>query len=291
MQKKLVCVLIIIIFAVFIAIPALAHPLDEHVGNIPEEGVVGDATYMEENEEGAISEVDPLEELLQEIIKSKNIGETKRFLITFTQPSNNDTVSGSLNFICGYINRVSMENSNIAVENTQTEDVITVILTRYNAETGTYEEYKSTEGESRWNIGESGVFTKVTELLKGVNKLKIIIFRRPVKSLKIDVNPSIAAEAKDWLEAGLKTEADTKNLSATGSKVGGQTEVLTETSSQAQSKVEAENKIEVEDIVLEAGKNLQISYFTINVLNETAKDELINKPVKISNMFKNIFPN
>ncbi len=299
MQKKLVCILLILIFVVFMVVPVLAHPLDGYMDNIPTEGVVGEAVYIEQNEDGlvekdvtqevekdikdAVKEIDPLEELLQKIIKSKDIGETKRFLVTFTQPLENCIAYDNQSFICGFTNSINMESldndNNLQgdnledTDNTETEEIITVILTRYNEETDTYEEYKNTEGESRWSIGSFGLFTKVVDLFKGINKLKIIIFRRPAESLKTNPNPNTNSEAIDISSDAINVNDDINNTEINGSDAA-----------------QTDEDTEVDDIVLEAGKNLQITYFTINVLNEATKDELINKPAKISNMFINMFP-
>lgn len=325
MQKKLVCVLIILIFVVLMAVPVLAHPLDDYMDNIPMEGVVGEAAYIEHNEDGpvekdvtqevekdikdTVKEIDPLEELLQKIIKSKDIVETKRFLVTFTQPLGNCMAYDNQSFICGFKSPTNKENTdndnNLQGDNqgdnmededagsAENEEIIIVILARYNEETDTYEEYKNAEGESRWSLGSFGLFTKAVDLLKGINKLKIIVFRIPVSLLKTNINP----EAIDANSEAISEAINVNNVN-TEIRVN-QPDLLTENILQNQYGVEGENKTktnaydnaEAEDIILESGKNLQITYFTINVLNEATKDELINKPAKISNMFINMFPN
>ncbi len=320
MQKKIICVLVILVFIIFISVPAFARPLDDYAdymnnNNIPVDGIVGDAAYIEQKEdspvgedispksekdiEDVVEEIDPLEELLQRIIKSKDIGETKHFIVTFTQPLDNCIVYDNQNFICGFTNSTNKENiengNNLQSDNiedagnTETEEIITVILTRYNEETDTYEEYKNTEGESRWSIGSFGLFTKVVDLLKGINKLKIIIFRRPAGLLETNPNSEVIDKNSENIDVN---DVNNVNAGANDNNIGN----IDSTDSIAAGPnrwLETVSKAEVkaEDIAIEAGKNLQISYFTINVLNEATKDELINKPAQISNMFANIFPN
>lgn len=269
MRKKLVCILIILILVLFTAMPAFANPPDGSQApgltednpnlreNIQGEGIIGDAAYIEEDGKNEKGEIDPLEELLQEIISNKDMKETEQFLVTLTKPaSNENVVFKKLNIICGFTKS----------ESVMAEEVITVILARYNEETGLYEEFKNTEGESRWNIGVFGLFTKEVELLEGINKLKIIVFKVPAKLVNL-VNIDENGEANSEAEVGIEDKIIEDKI---------QVETGTET--------------EAEDIKLEVGKNLQISFLTINVQNETIKDKIINTMVKISDVFNNIFP-
>lgn len=305
MQKKLVLVLLIILLTFLTAVPVLAHPKDDYSTDIFSEGVIGkpayytqDMTGFEENnlsrsgddvEEGedTAKKIDIFEILLREIIKSKDLEETERFLVTFTQPIGNCIAYDSQSFICGFMNHIneesidSTENINgdpgipakvdVLQDNSsnykdvisateeieEIEEIVIVILARYNEKTGEYEECKNTEGESRWCIGSFGLFTKVVDLLKGVNKLKIIVFKRPKGEYGDFLNP--------------------------------ETEQVEPTTENFESIEKSDTKAEID--ILEAGKNLQITYFTINALNEAEKDELLNKPAKIGNMFIDLFSN
>jgi len=234
MCKKLFCTTIIFIMLIVFSIPAMAYPLvDESSVDITVSGsstkdpLKQPLSKKAENKQGNESnevEKDPFEKLLADIIKDNDIKETEQFLATIT---NNDTVFKKLYLICGYA-----EEKNIGA-----------ILARYNEEKGVYEEYLDTDGESRWDIGDSGLFTKEIELKKGENKLKFIIYKKPL------VESSKSIENEDRI---------------------------------------AENAaIENEKINLEEGKNLQISFFTVNVLDESVKDKLINSVTKITDIFKN----
>ncbi|NSW90776.1 MAG: hypothetical protein HPY74_08910 [Firmicutes bacterium] len=266
MRKKLVCILIILILVLFTAMPAFAYPANGSQApgsmadspnlreNIQNEGIIGDAVYIEKDGENEKGEIDPLEKVLQEIISNKDIKETEQFLVTLTKPaSNQNVVFKKLNIICG------VAKNEIISE----EEVIIVILARYNEKTGLYEEFKNTEGKSRWNIGVFGLFTKEIELFEGINKLKVIAFKTPAKIVKL-------------LNLNIDENGETNPEAETGTK--------------DKIQVGTEKEMKAEDIKLEAGKNLQISFLTINVQNETIKDKIINTMVKISDVFNNIFP-
>lgn len=193
MQKKVVSMLIILIFVIFVALPVLAHPTDEYTGNSSIKGITGDSVRVDKNEEGKVIETDLLEVLLQEIIKSKNLGETEQFLLKWSKPiNNNSNVYKDFELLSGCINKKNddKEINNINTSNNVNDDkddnqIITVVISRYTEKTDTYEEYKNNEGESRWDIKESGSFFNEVKLSEGVNKLKIIVFKRPAKPIPI----------------------------------------------------------------------------------------------------------
>ena len=263
MRKKLVCILIILIVSLFTATISFANPPD---------GIIGDAAYIEEDVkedgENENEKIDPLEEFLQEIIKSIDMEETEQFLVTLTKPK--PIVFEKMN-ICGFL-----INGSIG-----TGEVITVILARYNDETGLYEEFKNTEGESRWNIGIFGLFTKEVKLPEGINRLKLIIYKIPAKPENL-INT-------DTGNAGKNVELNgEKKVGIESEVVEDNARVATDIETEAKIKVEAETK--AENINLEAGKDLQVNFFTIKVHDETTRDKLINTKVKISDIINNILP-
>ena len=85
---------------------------------------------------------------------------TEQFLVTITRPDGDETTFKKSYAVCGETDRKNVK----------------MVFAMYNPDTGKYEEFENTDGESRWEIGEFGFFGKEVELAKGANKMKIIAY-------------------------------------------------------------------------------------------------------------------
>lgn len=151
--------------------------------------------------------VDP-ESPLGKIIKEK-VDATEQFIVTVTKP-----VRGEIVF--EPVNKYMITGESL-------ETGIMVILAVYNNETGLFEEYRGIDGESSWEVGNSGLFEREFELKEGRNRLKLIAYR----------------------------------------------------------------KLEIDNLVI--GENLQVGYFTITLLKEDIKEELVTVKTDKTNITDNIF--
>lgn len=81
-------------------------------------------------------------------------------LINITNPNTDgiDIVYKNTFSICG-----------VRDDDAAADEPITVYLTRYSAETNSFEESPDAEGESRWTVGSNGVFTRSVLLEEGDN--------------------------------------------------------------------------------------------------------------------------
>jgi hypothetical protein len=115
--------------------------------------------------DGEDAAVDADEEALVRIIADAGVKETDQFLVTITRPDGDETTFKKAYVIAG----------------TTAESGIEVVLAMYNPETGNYEEFKNTDGDSRWEIGSFGLFSKQVRLNEGANKLKIMAYKKSEK--------------------------------------------------------------------------------------------------------------
>lgn len=286
MCKKLFCTVIILITLFIFALPVMAKPTE---GMLGDDLILTDPTIMDSSNQDALSQNVicqdligsakdiELRKLLDDIIRSTDTKETEQILATFTKPEmgiTKETIFTQLYIVLGYA-----EQENLGL-----------IIARYNEKTCEYEEYgnfqeskesmliaesnenekdekgnddnKDNESKTEIEIGIDicGFFSKEIKLEKGLNKLKLIIFKKPPIN-----NSNDAGALYDSYLQDLNNLEEFRNSSDMISKNT--------------------------EITLEAGKNLQINFFTINVLDENTKNSLINSPAKIENVFekKNIF--
>lgn len=125
------------------------------------------------NGEDADAIVDADERALVRIIADADVEETDQFLVTITRPDGDETTFKKAYVIAG----------------TTDESGIEVVLAMYNPETKAYEEFENTDGDSRWEIGSFGLFSKQVRLNEGANKLKIMAYKKSEKgSLELGTN-------------------------------------------------------------------------------------------------------
>ncbi|AUG59082.1 MAG TPA: hypothetical protein DCE02_01795 [Ruminiclostridium sp.] len=118
--------------------------------NVPAVNIINDGTNQEE-----LSLDDAL-------FRNKDTEDTEQFLVTITRPEGDESTFRKSYIVCG--------NS--------TAEGITVKLYMYSEESGTFEPFKNTEGESSWNIGISGFFIKEIELPNvGANRIRIAAYK------------------------------------------------------------------------------------------------------------------
>lgn len=170
MVKKIVSMLLVLAVAASLGLNVFANnPTGENNGtedsvtteNVTDEGSAGEA------EEPGIS--------LDFAISSASIKETEQFLAKITKPEGHITVFKKLYKICGY--------------SSGTDTDVEVVLTIFNSDTQKYEEFRNTDGDSRWGIGSFGVFSKEVELKEDTNRLKIIVYKKSeADNLKPGVN-------------------------------------------------------------------------------------------------------
>lgn len=122
---------------------------------------LGLAVFAGDLEGSSVAAEDKADFSLESVIMRTDLDNTQeQFLAGITRPNKDETVYKKYYPICG----------------TSTRDDVIVILTRYNPETEVYEEYANTDGDSRWGIGSSGLFSMDVELKEGANKFKIIVY-------------------------------------------------------------------------------------------------------------------
>ncbi|HEX3029168.1 MAG TPA: hypothetical protein VHT34_07670 [Clostridia bacterium] len=128
-------------------------------------------------------------------IFSKDTDSTDPFLVTITQPVDDDTMVSSTCDLKGIT-----DYENVKVE-----------LLKYNREKGTYEYYKNTDGETSWVIKTSGYFWKQLELKKGLNRFRLVAYKLSNKS-KIQITDfSVKVFDESYIKS-LNTDSMFKNV-------------------------------------------------------------------------------
>jgi hypothetical protein len=193
MLKKICSVLLISIITAALSLPVFALPDDEANPDVTvninteesvTEGAVNNESPPVEGEADKI-EADKVEDnadkaaegedakiAIEDIIADKYIESTGQFLVTITRPEGDESTFNKSYIICGV-------SSNIDVE---------VVLSVYNESSGKYEEYKTTEGVSRWKAGK--LFTKEVILNEGANKIKLVAYN-PAETDNLSVGDNV----------------------------------------------------------------------------------------------------
>lgn len=175
MLKKACFLLLVCIIFTTVSMTAAAFPDDTAVENTVLQNV--DRVKISEDAlknapENSIKPQQKKPEInIDEVIQSSSVEATEQLHVTITRPGNGEEIVFKKSFlICG----------------TTDKSDITVALARYNNETGTYEDLRDTDGNSRWDIGASGRFSKEVILKKGENKIKIVAYdKSKADSLKL----------------------------------------------------------------------------------------------------------
>lgn len=99
---------------------------------------------------------------VDKVVFDGSVKATEQFLVTITRPVVNETTFKKSYIICGV---------------TEKSD-IRVALAIKDAATGSYKYLKNSDGDSSWDIGSMGIFTKEVNLSEGVNNLKIVVYKK-----------------------------------------------------------------------------------------------------------------
>jgi len=164
MVKRLIAVFV---FIVIIAVPSMTVFAGNTEGtgvNAPDVGVPG----ITEAAAGAGEETEAdkaRKEFDTEYISALKNGkalDNGQFIMTITKPEND---------------KDSTYKKSYVISGKSDYDDVIISVARLNKETGEYELIKNTDGESSWGIG-SGIFSTEILLVKGVNNLMIISYRK-----------------------------------------------------------------------------------------------------------------
>lgn len=176
MFKKLMCTLLVIAIISVFGLTAFAAPAD-----IP--SVTPEA--------GIQKEADPNDILSTEVrdILKKATGVTKRLLVTIIRPDQEtDSTYKSTYVISGVTDFVDVR----------------VVLEVYNEESNEYVLMKNTDGESFWNIGRFGVFSKEIKLKEGMNRFRILAYMTSQESTLKEEDVQVKKFTVTLLKASIK---------------------------------------------------------------------------------------
>lgn len=128
---------------------------------------------------------------VNDIIYDKKTKSTDEFLVTITRPEGDESTFKTSYVICG---------------NTENKDIMVEILILN--EKGDYEAFENTDGESSWDIGESGVFMKEVVLPNlDANQIRIAAYKKAeIDNAKLNENLQI----RDFTITVLKEEVKDK---------------------------------------------------------------------------------
>ncbi len=143
MLKKLSCLLLVITILSVLSVTVFAEPTD---------GSAADLTVSTDT-----AQVESVKSLIDEDSK-----DTDQNLITITRPDRERDATYKRSYVISGVSDF--------------EDV-RVILEVYDKKERTYVPMKNTDGESWWDVGSFGVFSKEIKLSKGANKIRILAYR------------------------------------------------------------------------------------------------------------------
>lgn len=175
MNKKRFVFIITICLVLSFSIPTLATPY--YIS-------LGDESVAEES----VKDID-LE--LENIITQKDADITEQFLFSITRPDGDEITHKKSYVICGVANEAGV-----------IED-LRVVLSVYNENTEVYERLNNIDGVSSWDIGSFGMFTKEVILKEGINKLKIIVYKKSSDELEIGTNIQVNTFTVNVLRQGI----------------------------------------------------------------------------------------
>ena len=162
MFKKTCCMFLVLILVFCFSGLVFAVPTadtDAEGGNMDGTAVSDPASTEGE----PVSETEHAEKSpMDEIMESADVAATEQFLVTITRPVGDETTFKKTFVICGV---------------TEESDV-RVALAVKDEESGKYSYLKNTEGNSSWDIGSIGIFTKEINLAEGTNSIKIAAYKK-----------------------------------------------------------------------------------------------------------------
>lgn len=136
MLKKLSVILLAVILAAALALPAFA---------VPDSEAAEEDNYVK----------------IIDLISDKDTETTSQFLVTITQPNSGEETATKKTYI---INGIAKD-----------QDVV-VYLARFNEKTGIYENYENADGEYTWETQANKMFSMEVTLNKDANKIKLVAY-------------------------------------------------------------------------------------------------------------------
>jgi len=172
MLKKLICTLLVFIITLVFGMTAFADPTDSpKPASTPTPAVTLQTkpSFTPSFTPSAKTQASStkLEDILTEVTN-----ETKQFLVTITRPEyDTDSTYKSSYVISGV--------------SASTDTDITVVLQVYDKESESYVPMQNSDGESSWEIGSFGVFSKELQLTEGENKIRILAYKTSQNDWKL----------------------------------------------------------------------------------------------------------
>ena len=162
MLKKLICTLLVFTIISVFGMTAFAAPT-ESATTTPAATMQVTPSFTPSVETEVSTS---LEDILMEVTD-----DTKQWLVTITRPdSDTDSTYKSSYVISGVSDYTD----------------VTVVLQVYDEESESYVPMENTDGESTWEIGSFGVFSKELQLTEGENKIRILAYRTSQNDWKVD---------------------------------------------------------------------------------------------------------
>jgi hypothetical protein len=175
-HKKIFAIFIVCL-VISISIPIFAAPDDD--------------SFLNENIVLDMEEDDLVVEEIERITAEKDTEDTEQFLLTITRPDGDEITPRKSYVVCG------------VAEEKNPEDLV-VVLSIYNESTEMYERFENIDGESSWEVGSFGMFTKEIMLKEGANKLKIVVYQKSADNLQVGVNVQVNSFTVTVLKEGIK---------------------------------------------------------------------------------------
>lgn len=154
MLKKLVCLLLTVIMVLSLSISVFADPTAGGPAVTP--SATPSAEEKARAEEAA---------KLGKVIDSES-EETEEIFVDITRPDDVNTLS---------LTKSTYVITGVVKSKDYTD--VTVVLQVYDEDTGDYIPLENTDGESRWEIGSFGMFSKEIKLKEGPNQIRLLIYR------------------------------------------------------------------------------------------------------------------
>lgn len=177
MLKKFVCMLLVFSILSVFGMTVFAAPTDSPTVTPT---ATPTATPQVKAEKAADS--------LADVFKAAD-EETKQFLVTITKPDKETD---------------STYKSSYVISGVSEKTGVTVVLQVYDADAGEYVSMENTDGESSWEIGSFGMFSKEIELKKGANAIKILAYKTPQKGAPEVKDIQVCKFTITLLDSGIK---------------------------------------------------------------------------------------
>lgn len=126
------------------------------------------------------------------VVTNKDAEETEQFLVTITRPDGDEITHRKSYVICGVANEDKIPEN------------LVVVLSVYNEETEEYELLENIDGESSWDVGSFGMFTKEVMLEEGANKIKIVVYDKSADKWQAGENLQINTFTVTVLKEGIR---------------------------------------------------------------------------------------